>query len=259
MSSGAAVGTITRGTTAARRLRRVDRWLLAAHPGLLRRHELVVVDLGFGDRPITTLELAHDLRQVNPSVRVVGLDISAERVAAAQGFARPGVEFAVGGFELAGRTAHVVRALNVLRQYDESDVAEAWRRMTAQLAPGGMLVEGTCDESGRMGSWITADIEGPQTLTVAVDLARQPSAVAGRLPKSLIHHNIPGHPVGRLLGELDHAWKTRAALRAFGRRQQFAAAVADLRGAGWPFVDGSARWRRGEATLAWRAVRSAPR
>lgn len=254
-----AVGTVTRGTTSARRLRRVDRWLLAAHPGLLRRPDLVVVDVGFGELPTTTLELAHQLRQANRTVHVVGLDISTERVAAAQPFARPGVEFAVGGFELGGRTAHVVRAFNVLRQYDETDVAPAWERMTGQLAPGGVLVDGTCDETGRLGSWVTVAREGPRSLTLAVDLTREPSAVAARLTKALIHHNVAGQPIHRLLTDLDLAWQSRAALRVFGRRQQFAAAVGDLRSRGWPFVDGPPRWRRGEATLAWRAVMSAAR
>lgn len=257
--TGAAVGTVTRGTTAARRLRRADRWLLAAYPGLLRRRGLVVIDLGFGERPTTSLELAHQLRQVNSDARIVGLDISAERVAAAQPFAPADVEFAVGGFELAGRQADVVRAFNVLRQYDETAVADAWARMAAQLTPGGVVIEGTCDEAGRLGSWIAVDADGPRTLTLAVDLAAPPSAVAARLPKMLIHRNIPGEPIHALLCDLDRAWHGRAPLRAFGRRQQFAAAVGDLRSAGWPLVDGPPRWRRGEMTVAWRAVMSTPR
>ena len=257
--TSAAIGTITRGTTAARRLRRVDRWLIAAHPGVLRRKDLVVVDLGFGERPTTTLELAHQLRTINPLVHVVGLDISADRVTAAQRFARPGLEFALGGFELGGRTADVIRAFNVLRQYDENDVATAWRRMTAQLNPGGVLVEGTCDESGLLGSWVTITAHGPQALTLAVDLSTEPSAVAARLPKALIHRNVPGESVHRLMTDLDRAWHAHAGLGVFGRRQRFAAAVADARSAGWPFVDGAPRWRRGEASLAWRALASSPR
>lgn len=257
--TGTAIGTITRGTTAARRLRRIDRWLLAAHPGLLRRKDLVVVDLGFGELPTTTLELAHQLRAVNPTVQVVGLDINAERVAVAQRFARPGVEFAVGGFELGERRADVVRALNVLRQYDETAVDAAWQRMTTQLKPGGVLVEGTCDEGGRLGSWVSVDAAGPQALTLAVDLTSEPSAVAARLPKALIHRNVPGEPVHRLLLDLDQAWRAHAGLGVFGRRQRFAAAVAELRGAGWPFIDGPPRWRRGEASVAWRALTASPR
>ena len=257
--TGGTVGSVTRGTTAARRLRRVDRWLLAAYPGLLRRRDLVVIDVGFGERPTTTLELAHQLRQVSPTLRVIGLDISTERVAAAQALALADVEFAVGGFELGGHRADVVRAFNVLRQYDETDVAVAWERMAGQLTPGGVVIEGTCDEAGGLGSWIAISPDGPRTLTLAMDLSMPPSAVAARLPKMLIHRNIPGEPIHLLLSDLDRAWHARAPLRVFGRRQQFAAAVGDLRSAGWPLADGPPRWRRGEMTLAWRAVMSSPR
>ncbi len=44
--------------------------------------------------------------------------------------------------------------MNVLRQYDEDDVADAWARMCARLLqPDGILVEGTCDEIGRIATW----------------------------------------------------------------------------------------------------------
>ncbi len=40
----------------------------------------------------------------------------------------PGLDFRRGGFELAGLRPVLVRAMNVLRQYDESEVDGAWRR-----------------------------------------------------------------------------------------------------------------------------------
>lgn len=253
------VGTVTRGTTAARRLRRADRWLRAAHPALLRRPGLVVVDLGFGDRPATTLELARMVRGGNPTARVIGLDIDPDRVAAARPAAGNGVSFAVGGFELAGFRPHLVRAFNVLRQYAEADVAAAWQRMQAQLAPDGLIVEGTCDETGVLGAWVSLDATCPQALTLALDPARHPGAVAARLPKSLIHRNVPGDPVHRLLAELDQAWERHAGLRVFGARQRLAATVRDVRALGWPLVDGPSRWRRGELSVAWRALEGCPR
>jgi hypothetical protein len=244
----------TRGTTAAGRLRRVDRWLVATYPRLLTTADLLVVDLGFGARPVTTIELAARVRARNAGARVVGLDIDPERVAAAAPSAGSGVEFAVGGFELAGLRPHVVRALNVLRQYDEADSATAWRQLTASLAPGGLVVEGTCDESGSVGAWVALDRAGPQTLTLTVGLAGRPSEVAARLPKALIHHNVSGQPINALLDDLDRAWQRHADLSVFGRRQRFAAAAGDLRSAGWPVLDGAARWRRGELTVSWHAV-----
>lgn len=248
------VGVVTRGTTANRRLRRADRWLLATYGPLLRRREVLVVDLGFGDRPVTTIELASRLRRINPRAQVLGLDISPERVAAAQPQATDGLEFAVGGFELAGRRPHVVRAFNVLRQYDADDVTHAWQVMQGQLAPGGVILDGTCDGTGRLAAWIALDATGPQSLTLALDPAVQPSAVAARLPKVLIHRNVPGEPVHRLLTDLDAEWHAHAPLTVFGTRQRLATTAQGLRTRGWPLLHGPAMWRRGILTLSWRAL-----
>jgi hypothetical protein len=222
---------------------------------VLATPRLLTVDLGFGSRPFTTLELAARLRRLNPGARVIGLEIDPERVAAAAPYARPGVEFSVGGFELGGLQPHLVRALNVLRQYDEGDVPAAWHRMATGLAPGGLIVEGTCDELGRLGSWLSLGPDGPNALTLAVDLAMAPSAVAARLPKALIHHNVPGEPIHGLLQALDLAWQRSTALATFSPRQRFAAAVMAIRTDGWPVLDGPGRWRRGELTVKWDAVR----
>lgn len=253
------VGVITRGTTASRRLRRADRWLVATHGPLLRRPGLLVADLGFGESPVTTIELANRLRRINPGTRVVGFDISDERVMAAQRHVAPGLDFAVGGFELAGRHPHVVRAFNVLRQYDADQVPHAWRRMQQQLAPDGVIVDGTCDETGRLAAWVTLDAAGARSLTLALDPLVEPSAVAARLPKVLIHRNVPGQPVHRLLTDMNEIWHRHAALGVFGARQRFAAVGRDLRARGWPLLDGPARWRRGEMTVAWRALEPARR
>src|SRR5262249_35167689 len=148
-------------------------------------------------------------------------EIDRERVAAAQGFAAPpGLSFARGGFELAGLRPRLVRALNVLRQYDESAVAEAWATMRSALSGGGILVEGTCDELGRIGSWacLQAESAQPVSLTFSAKLSTldSPLTFAERLPKSLIHHNIPGSPVHDVLSALDSAWQRAAPMGVFG-------------------------------------------
>ncbi len=124
------VGTVTRGTTNPNRLRRVDRWLAGPAAAALRAAaDPLVVDLGYGASPVTTIELADRLLRVRPDVEVVGLEIDPERVRAAQPLARAGVRFAHGGFELGpvgGRRPVLVRAANVLRQYGEHEVAAAW-------------------------------------------------------------------------------------------------------------------------------------
>ncbi|HET6911285.1 MAG TPA: class I SAM-dependent methyltransferase [Mycobacteriales bacterium] len=248
------LGAMTRGTTAARRLRHVDSWLFATHRASLTDPDALVVDLGFGASPVTTLELARGVHRFNPTATVVGLDIDPERVSQAQAAAAPGVRFDVGGFELAGLRPHVVRAFNVLRQYDEADVAPAWTAMSDALAPCGLVVEGTCDEAGRLGAWVTLDATGPLTLTLRADLARSPIDVATRLPKSLIHRNVAGERVHEFLAALQRQWTLAAAYEVFGARQRFVRAVRALRADGWPLRDGAGRWRHGELTVAWSAV-----
>jgi hypothetical protein len=252
------LGRITRGTTNVNRLRRVDRWI-AAHPILRRTSDPLVVDLGYGASATTTLELRDRLVAVRPDVSVVGIEIDPERVRIAAAAARDGVEFSLGGFEVplpGRRRPAVIRALNVLRQYDESEVAAAWATMTGRLQPGGLLVEGTCDEIGRVASWVGLSPAGPETFTISLRLAGldEPSIVAERLPKILIHRNIDGEPVHELLNTLDRLWATNAPLGVYGPTQRWMAVAGSLRDAGWPVLGTRARWKLGELTLAWSAV-----
>ena len=252
-----ALGLATRGTTAPQRLRRVDRRLTSVHAGLLRAAgpAPLVVDLGYGASPVTAVELHGRLRAVRPDVEVVGLEIDPERVEAARSAEVPGLRFRRGGFELGGLRPLVVRALNVLRQYDEAAAAAAWRTLLTGLAPGGLLLEGTCDEVGRRAAWVELTPQGPQRLVLAAHLPTldRPGALAERLPKALIHHNVPGEPVHALLAALDAAWERAAAVAAYGPRQRFVTACAAL---AWPGVD-VRRARLGELSVPWSSV--APR
>lgn len=252
---------VTRGTTNPNRLRRVDRWLAGPQAWRLNTSSAspVVVDLGYGASPVTAVELHERLRRVHPDVRVVGIEIDPDRVAAAQDLERPGLTFRLGGFEVpldgAARPA-VVRAFNVLRQYPEGDVDAAWALVRARLAPGGLLVDGTCDELGRRATWVAVDASGPVSLTLSLRLDRleRPSDVAERLPKVLIHRNVPGERVHDFLGALDRAWLHAAPQSSYGARQRWLATAAAVRAEGWPLLDGKARWRLGELTVAWAAV-----
>ncbi|WP_433127481.1 class I SAM-dependent methyltransferase [Micromonospora sp. CA-240977] len=262
MSGGARrrpLGVVTRGTTNPNRLRRVDNWIVATCADrLMAAADPLVVDLGYGATPVTAVELRARLAAgVRPDVRLVGLEIDPARVAAAAPAADPpGLTFARGGFELAGLRPVLVRAFNVLRQYDESEVPDAWRTMTAALAPGGVLVEGTCDELGRLASWLVVDADGPRTLTLAAKLTTlgSPAELAERLPKALIHRNVPGEPVHDLIRALDDAWQAAAPYATFGPRQRWLRAVTRLRETGWPVLGGPNRWRQGELTLPWPTV-----
>lgn len=287
-------GTITRGTTNPNRLRRVDRWL-QTWPGLKTTEDPLVVDLGYGASAVTPLELAQRLRKTRPDVQLIGLEIDPERVHVARAelaeMPTDLVSFELGGFEVPlprmgvthnglkgdglkhdglkhDRRAIIIRAFNVLRQYNEADVAPAWDRMLTRLQPGGVLVDGTCDEIGRIASWIALtphgtgspgrgpQAGGPQTLSIALRLddLEVPSIVAERLPKALIHRNVEGENIHRFLIELDRAWAVNAPLRDFGATQRWIATVSAMRDAGWPIRGGRTRWRLGELTVDWAAV-----
>ncbi|KTR04744.1 hypothetical protein [Curtobacterium luteum] len=252
------IGNVTRGTTGYNRLRRVDRWI-AALPVLRRTSDPLVADVGYGARPTTTLEMRDRLARVRPDVEVTGIEIEPDRVALANAGTRDGVTFRLGGFETptpGGRRPAVIRAFNVLRQYDESAVVDSWRIMQDRLQPGGALVEGTCNEVGRVASWVTLDDVAPRTFTVSLRLAGLdvPSVVAERLPKALIHRNVPGERVHDFLRDLDLAWAVAAPLGTYGPRQRWLAAVGGMRDRGWPVLHGVRRWRLGELTVPWDAV-----
>jgi hypothetical protein len=255
-------GRITRGTTGTNRLRRIDRWI-STLPVLRATDDPLVVDLGYGESSTTTLELFTRVARVRPDVEVVGIEIDPARVAAAASSAKPEVSFRLGGFEVplpGNRRATVIRALNVLRQYDEGEVLEHWQLMVSRLQPGGVLVEGTCNEVGRVCSWVDVTADGPQTLTISLRLAdllagtEKPSIVAERLPKILIHRNIPDERVHEFLAELDRQWAVRAPLSVYGPSQRWIAVAKGMREGGWPVRGNQSRWRLGELTVEWAAV-----
>jgi hypothetical protein len=190
-------GHSTRGKTARNRLRRTDTWV--ARDGLLRNAKApLYVDVGYGAEPSTTIESLHRLQGLTDGLRVVGVEIARDRVDAAAADAIPGtLEFRLGGFDLPlarDEKPLVIRAMNVLRQYEEHEHAPAIERMTRGLADGGMLLEGTSTPTGRL---LTAnvyrrrgnDVEH-EGLMLAPNLAREwrPLELRSVLPKNLIHH-----------------------------------------------------------------------
>lgn len=255
------IGNVTRGTTNPNRLRRVDRFI-ASLPNLKRAANPIVVDLGFGASPITAIELLARCQKVNPKTTVVGIEIERERVNNGLAVAHENLRFQLGGFEtplpseLAGKSVDVIRAFNVLRQYSEDEVAEAWQLMCNRLTEDGLLIEGTCDELGRFASWVTLDKTAPRTFTVALSLNHidKPSKVQERLPKALIHHNVPGEKIHDFLTALDKAWAAQAPLSAFSAIQRWVAVCEQLKAEGWPVLSTAKRHKLGEITVAWSAV-----
>lgn len=258
-------GQPTRGKTASNRLRRVDNFLLLYDEGLMRRQDgrfagAFFVDLGYGAEPITTLESARRLRQVNPRLPVLGVEIDQQRVAAAQPCADDLTEFRLGGFNLPLRqradgsqeSARCIRAFNVLRQYEESTVAGAWAMLAESLLPDGVLIEGTAEPFGRL--WVANVLRKPASVesipaahgqtTASLDaegllfstnfrLGYDPADFQAVLPKNLIHRVTPGEPIYAFFAAWKRAALITAPMRTLGLRQWFMASAEQLAAHGY--------------------------
>jgi hypothetical protein len=256
------VGAITRGTTNPNRLRRIDRYLTSL-TFLRQLTNPLAVDLGYGRTPVTAVELLARLEKVAPNIRVLGIEIDPARVAEAKALESSRLAFEHGGFEVpipklfADRSdVDLIRALNVLRQYSESEVEAAWALMQSRLSNNGLIIEGTSDEIGRVASWITLNKTQPISFTISLRLQGldKPSKVAERLPKILIHKNTPGNLIHNYLRELDQAWDKAAGFGAFGSAQRFVQTAKTLLQAGWPIENSPKRWRLGELTVSYEAI-----
>lgn len=108
----------------------------------------VFIDLGFGERPVTTLETANAL----PFGTVIGMEADQRFALAAASSERKGVRFIHGDFSalpLLPR-ARVVRVMNVLRSHREEEVAGIHALLLNALVDGGLLVEGSADPDGSL-------------------------------------------------------------------------------------------------------------
>ena len=258
------IGRITRGTTAPNRLRRIDRWILHSECSRLRGIQSpIVVDLGYGATPITALELKQRLHQhVSPDIEVVGIEIDPERVELAQTLTEKNLSFIKGGFEIpTKKPVALIRALNVLRQYEETEVVPAWNQMGQNLLADGLIIDGTCDEIGRRAVWVAVRKQKsgemvPESLTISTHLQslEKPSDIAPRLPKILIHHNVAGEKIHEVLEKLDDAWAKTSAASTFGARQHWIATIEKAKNDGLQIKDNQSRWRLGEVTFDWLSV-----
>ena len=253
------LGHLTRGKTAYNRLRRVDNFVMLYDPALLRRvdglfTDACFVDVGYGAEPTTTLESASRFRRVNARLPVLGVEIDRERVETARPFSDNLTDFREGGFNLPlkpGETVRLIRAFNVLRQYDESAVSESLAELGAFLLPGGLLIEGTSDPFGRV--WVANVLRKPETESAEPSMFTQqtglvseglvfsfnlrfafdPTAFQPVLPKNFIHRVIPGEPVYDFFSAWKSAYQMALPLQVWGPRQVFVSATLRLKQLGY--------------------------
>jgi hypothetical protein len=247
-------GQPTRGKTAANRLRRVDNFVLLYEPSLLTRTDghyadAMFVDLGYGFDARTTLESAARFRRINPHLKILGVEIDKERVEAALPFADVNTYFRLGGFNLpvkSGEYVRLIRAFNVLRQYEEKDFAPAYERLAEYVLPGGLLIEGTSNPFGSIWSAnLVRRVMEPVSLLPAIQklapgflnwrcealifstnfrLGFDPEQFQTILPKNLIHHIVKGEPIFDFFESWKIAAAETSAMKTYGARQWFIAA-----------------------------------
>ena len=153
------LGAITRGTTNPNRLRRVDNFIAYRCGGSAARAraEPLVVDLGYGATPVTAVELRGRLAAaVRADVAVVGLEIDPVRVSSRPAVRRPAAAGVPPRRFRAGRPAPA--------SWCARSTCCASTPRTRSPRPGGtmtatgaLLVEGTCDELGRIATWAVVE------------------------------------------------------------------------------------------------------
>lgn len=222
----------TRGKTAQNRLRRVDLFVTKYFPNLIKEaQDTYFVDLGFGADPTTTLESAHHLRKLNPQLPILGVELDPERVATAKPFEDDLTHFRQGGFNIPlpkGNKAILIRAFNVLRQYEENQVADSYALMAKSLVPGGILIEGTSDPFGRI--WVANLLQQstlPSLTYLGITFSTNfrwgfsPSLFPPVLPKNLIHKMVPGETIHQFFNDWEDAANKTISHKAYGIRQWF--------------------------------------
>ena len=238
-------GHATRGKTARNRLRRSDIFLLLTEGRLIRQADRpgmrdLYVDLGYGFEPFTTLETAERLRVMNPKLSVLGVEIEPERVRAAEPYCDGLTDFRLGGFNLplrAGEGVRILRAFNVLRQYDEDEVYPCLSHLGKQLIPGGMLLEGTSNPFGMV--W-TANIVRKRShppfdvyragfvFSTNFHMGFEPELFQPVLTKNYIHRCVEGETIFDFLERWKAACRNQSPMRSYGLRSLFRAAAEEL-------------------------------
>ena len=243
-------GHLTRGKTARNRLRRTDIFLMLTEGPLIRRQDPAgfrsfYVDLGFGAEPFTTLETADRLRTLNPDLPVLGVEIEPERVKTGLPFEDENTFFRLGGFNLplrSGENARIIRAFNVLRQYNEAEWAAPIEQLGQQMVPGGLLLEGTSNPSGSV--W-TANLVRRSSVppypvvregflfSTNFHMGFEPDIFQPVLTKNYIHRMVPGEEIYEFMESWKAACRKQAPMRSYGLRSLFRASAKELRAAGY--------------------------
>jgi hypothetical protein len=142
----------------------------------------------------------------------------------------------------------LIRAFNVLRQYEEVDFAPSYERLAEYVLPGGLMIEGTSTPFGQL--WV-ANLARMTTerkwemealvFSTNFRLGFDITDIQAVLPKNYIHHVTAGESIYEFM----EAWKRSAAetspAKVFGLQQWFAASVENLAAKGYK-IDLRKKW-----------------
>lgn len=249
-----------KGRTSAGRLRALDAFLLERERRLIAAQSVApFIDVGFGEQPLTTLESAVALREVNPSLTVLGVESDVQRALAAAPFeSLPETRFVRGDFGVLPLLpkARVIRVMNVLRSHQEEEVAAIHALLGAALVEGGVVLEGSADEAGDI---LTAHVlrrEGAAMKREALLFFTRfthgfaPALFRDWLPRDLRRRCKPGEWVHAFFGQWTQVWE---ATRTADAPASFVAAVNALRQSGEPVelvAEGMMVWRPADGVPA---------
>jgi hypothetical protein len=153
----------------------------------------IAVDIGIGDDPCTTLELAACLAKAKDDetfgcLRLIGTDLDENRLVYARSLVGNNnndtlIDFCQAkGFDLSAlqqknkQPLLLIRAMNVLRDYHIHDASKALYQLHDQLYMGGVLVEGSCSPSGH--------------LSVVIVICKQQQQSQGEKNEALVIHAV---------------------------------------------------------------------
>ncbi len=211
-----------------------------------------IVDVGYGETPITTLEFARAVRLVRPSLRIIGLDRSSRAESRE-------VDLIEGDFSTCaslGPTA-LVRAMNVLRGYREDEVPAIHAALGASLIEGGVVLEGSTDTEGHVLVSYVLRRRGEQlvreSLLFHTDFTRgfSPWLFRDWLPRDLRRRAVPGSAIHSLLTRWDAQSKSGSAVP----KARFVASVPGVvEATAWELERGFARWVFSPSPQPWLGV-----
>ena len=144
-------------------------------------------------------------------------------------------------------SVRLIRAFNVLRQYEEKDFVPAYETLAQYVLPGGLMIEGTSNPFGSIwvanvvrkieSGWKFEALVFSTNFRMGFDIIDFQAV----LPKNYIHHVFQGEPIHDFL----EAWKRSAAetsaAKVFGAKQWFVAAAENLASKGYK-IDVHRKW-----------------